>query len=44
VSTNTFNATGASDLGTNLRLRVTEHFSLSATGIVREFSKVTCVD
>lgn len=44
VSTNTFNATGTSDLGTKLRLRVTEHFSLSATGIVHEFSKVTCVD
>src|SRR5512133_4221810 len=44
TSTSTFNATGTSDLGTTLRLQVTEHFSVSATGIVREFSKFTCVD
>jgi hypothetical protein len=44
TSTSTFNATGTSDLGTKLRLQVTEHFSVSATGIVREFSKFTCVD
>jgi hypothetical protein len=44
ATTFTFNATGTSDLGTKLRLKVTEHFSVSATGIVREFSKVTCVD
>jgi hypothetical protein len=44
TSTSTFNATGTSNLGTKLRLQVTEHFSVSATGIVREFSKFTCVD
>jgi hypothetical protein len=44
TSTSTFNAMGTSDLGTKLRLKVTEHFSVSATGIVREFSKFTCVD
>jgi hypothetical protein len=44
ATTFTFNATGTSDLGTKLRLRVTEHFSLSATGIVRELSRFTCVD
>jgi hypothetical protein len=44
ASTFTFNATGMSDAGTKLLLQVTEHFSMSATGIVREFSKFTCVD
>jgi hypothetical protein len=44
TSTSTFNATGTSNLGTKLRLQVTEHFSVSATGIVSEFSKFTCVD
>ena len=44
ATTFTFNATGTSDAGTKLRLRVVEHFSLSATGVVREFVKFSCVD
>ena len=44
ATTFTFNATGTSDAGTKLRLRVVEHFSLSATGVVHEFVKFSCVD
>lgn len=44
TSTFTFNATGRSDAGTKLRLHVTSHFSLSATGVVHEFERFTCVD
>jgi hypothetical protein len=43
-STFTFAATGTSDAGTKLLLRVTAHFSMSATGVVREFERFTCVD
>lgn len=44
ASTFTLTATGSSDAGTKLLFHVTAHFSASATGVVREFDKLVCVD